>query len=132
MHTRFVFLLVALLGVLGWSVRAEGRAVEVTSNTVVVDVVAADKGNRNVMDLRKEELQIFENDVPQEIDSFAPVHQPTTPTRLLCLRNSARFRREGNPHASKEAALGNLMVLLLDYATVEYINQDRVRKAAVR
>jgi len=130
MHTRFVFILVALSGLLSGVFAQRAAQLRVASNTVVVDVVATDKGNRNIRDLRREELQIFENDVQQEIDSFAPVHQPTTQPPPIASETSpdsvARVI-----HASKEA-LGNLMVLLLDYATVEYINQDRVRQAAIR
>ncbi len=130
MHIRCSFLLVVLTGFLGGISAQKVEQLRVASNTVVVDVVATDRGNHNVMDLRQEELQIFEDDVQQEIDSFAPVHRPTTqppPPASLALPDPA-----GKViHASKEA-LGNLMVLLLDYATVEYINQDRVRNAAIK
>ncbi len=130
MNTRLVLLLVASLGLSNGAPAQKVERLRVASNTVVVDLVATDKGNRNVMDLHKEELQIFENDVQQEIDSFAPIHRPTTeppPSTPGVSPDS-----DGKViHASKEA-LGNLMVLLLDYATVEYVNQDRVRKAAIR
>ncbi len=130
MKTRIVLFLIAFSGLLNGVSGQKAQRLRVASNTVVVDVVATDKSNRNVMDLRKEELQVFENDVQQEIDSFAPVHRPTTePAPAI----PAISPDAGGKviHASKEA-LGNLMVLLLDYATVEYINQDRVRKAAIR
>jgi VWFA-related protein len=104
----------------------QAQRLRLASSTVVVDVVANDRGNRNVTDLRKEELQVFENDVQQEIDSFAPVHGTGTESPRPAVSPG-----DGVIHASKDA-LGNLMVLLLDYATVEYTNQDRVRKAAVR
>jgi VWFA-related protein len=130
MSTRLVLLLVAFAGLLNGVSAQKVERLRVASNTVVVDVVATDKGNRNVVDLRKEELQIFENDAQQEIDSFAAVHKPTTEPPNLA--STLPPDMSGKViHASKEA-LGNLMVLLLDYATVEYVNQDRVRKAAIR
>lgn len=128
--TTPVLLVIAFSGFLSGASPQKVEQLRVASNTVVVDVVATDKGNRNVMDLRKEELQIFENEVPQEIDSFAPVHKPTTepPTSAPAMLPDSSGKVI---YASKEA-LDNLMVLLLDYATVEYVNQDRVRKAAIR
>jgi len=130
MKIRLVILLATTMGVLsGYSAQKSGR-LRVASNTVVVDVVATDKDNRHVMDLRKEELEVYEDDVLQEIDSFTPAHRPTT--EQASVEGTASESAAGNSiHASKDA-LGNLMVFLLDYATVEYLQQDRVRKSAIR
>jgi VWFA-related protein len=123
-------LVIALLGILGSVPAQKPEQLRVASNTVVVDLVATDKNNRNIMDLRQDELQVFEDEVAQAIDSFAPVHKPTTDPPPAVAMESAESPAKVI-HASKEA-LGNLMVLLLDYATVEFVNQDRVRKAAIR
>jgi VWFA-related protein len=122
---------IALLGILGSVPAQKLEQLRVASNTVVVDLVATDKNNRNIMDLRQEELQVFEDEVLQEIDSFAPVHKPTTDPPPAAVAVQSTESPAKVIHASKEA-LGNLMVLLLDYATVEFVNQDRVRKAAIR
>ena len=54
MHTRFLFLLVALSGVLvGVSAQRVAQLRGDRQHRHHEDVVAADKGNRNVMDLRK-------------------------------------------------------------------------------
>src|SRR5512137_234560 len=106
MKASLVFLLVAFGGLMSGVSAQRIEQLRVASNTVVVDVVATDKGNRNVMDLRKEELQIFENDVQQEIDSFAAVHKPTTEPPNLA--SAFPLDLSGKViHASKEA-LGNL------------------------
>jgi VWFA-related protein len=126
MQARTPFLLIAMLGMLGVGAQRPEQ-LRVAANTVVVDLVATDRSNRHVMDLSRDELQVFEDNVRQEIDSLSAVHKPTTEPSAI----PAQEAGTQVIHASKEA-LGNLMVLLLDYATVEFVHQDRVRSAAVR
>ncbi len=130
MKARIGIFLLACTGILGAVSAQKIEQLRITTNTVLVDVVATDKNNRHVLDLRKEELQVLENDIQQEVDSCEPVHKPGT-AKIETLPGMPPESGSRVIHASKEA-LGNLMVILLDYATVEYIHQDRVRKAAIR
>lgn len=48
----------------------QDHAIRVTSNLVSLDVLVKDKRGRAVIDLRPEELIVFENGVPQKIEFF--------------------------------------------------------------
>ena len=49
------------------------------SAAVIVDVVARDRQNRPILDLRKDEFEVFEDGKRQDITYFEPVGLATTP-----------------------------------------------------
>ncbi len=62
--------------------------IKVKSNLVILDVVATDKNDRVVRDLKKEDFTVFENGVKQTIGTFeSPAVQPPVPAAPMLDRN---------------------------------------------
>ncbi len=73
------------------SSREPNPVLKVTSNLVILDVVATDKSGRGVTDLKKEDFTVFESGVKQSISAFeSPAAQP--PIAAAPMRD-----RNGNP-----------------------------------
>jgi len=105
----------------------ERPALRVDNYSVLVDVIVTDKHNRHVTDLRAEDFLIFEDGEPQELGTFQVISGRSEPARAT---QTAIRSDKGMPAESAEQP--RLIILLLDYATVEYLNQGYVREAAVR
>ncbi len=90
--------------------------------TVVVDAVVTDNRNRVLSDLEKDDFQLFEDGVQQEIDSVRFV-QGEAPSEEAVGAAAA---------AASGPSSRNLIVFLLDYATTEFTNQKLVREGASR
>ena len=57
--------------------------VRVDTNLVTIPATVTDRDGRYVTDLRKEDFQIFEDGIEQEVSLFAPSKQPFTILFLL-------------------------------------------------
>jgi len=102
----------------------------VSTYSVVVDVVVTGKDNRPVTDLTRDDFLIYEDGILQEIESFQAVTPESVPGDLEM--QDAPASVSGMPTTISPAEpIPNLVILLLDYATVEYLNQVYVRDAAV-
>lgn len=68
--------------------RAPTPVIKVKSNLVIPDVVATDKNDHVVRDLKKEDFTVFENGVKQTIGTFeSPAAQPPVPAAPTLDRN---------------------------------------------
>jgi VWFA-related protein len=109
----------------------ERTVLRIDNYSVIVDVVVTDKKNRHVTDLSREDFLVFEDGVLQKIDALSYVSvdvvKPSQPTPDL---NETSTEAVGT--VSSPAPRPNLIVMLLDYATIRYLNQNFVRDAAVR
>jgi len=93
-----------------------------------VDVVVTDRHNKHVTDLEADDFLIFEDGEPQDLETFQVISgRPERPVNQTTLRAD-----QGMPAESSSDDSPRLIILLLDYATVEYLNQGYVREAAVR
>ncbi len=113
------------------SAQQEIPRLRVTSYSVVVDVVVTDKRNRHLTELVSEDFEILEDGVVQEIGSVRFVNgeagQPEEPSAPVAANPT-----EPAPIALSESSPEpHLIVVLLDYATVQFQNQYYVREAAV-
>jgi VWFA-related protein len=129
-------LLLAFLGVSLTAPRSQARPQEPPSfkgggMTVLVDVVVTDKNNRIIHDLKPEDFVVYEDGVPQKIDSFQ-VFQPE-------VRLTAGKKAEETPQSPVAAdstriqiAKPNLIIILLDYATTDFENQKLVEEASTK
>ncbi len=106
----------------------------VSNYSVAVDAVVTDGSNRYVTDLGKDDFILLEDGVRQEIESIQSVFPGGDKTE----------RREAGATPETDATLGlssgaaplsppspNLVIMLLDYATVDFLNQKYVREAAI-
>ena len=84
----------------------EGDTIRVEANLVTVPASITDRDGRYITDLRKEDFQIFEDGVEQEIALFAPAEQPFTVLFLVDVSSSMspyieNLRRAVNGFASR-------------------------------
>lgn len=61
----------------------QDEVIQVETNLVTIPASVVDRGGRNIINLRKEDFQIFEDGIEQEVAFFAPVEQPFTILFLL-------------------------------------------------
>ncbi|MFN3329550.1 MAG: hypothetical protein ACK419_01325, partial [Pyrinomonadaceae bacterium] len=66
----------------------EDEVIRVETNLVTIPVSVVDRYGRFISDLRKEDFQVFEDDVPQKIEYFASVEQPFTVILLIDVSGS--------------------------------------------
>jgi VWFA-related protein len=97
--------------------------------SVVVDVVVTDNNNRLVTDLRKEDFSVYEDDRPRPVEVFYSAGQRRQDDREA---SEAAGGEQGQPAAVPSLERPSLFIVLLDYATVEYLNQNYIRDAAIR
>ncbi len=76
----------------GEVVEEDDEVIKVETNLVTFPVSVLDRDGRFITGLRKEDFQIFENGVEQQIDSFATVEQPFTVILMIDVSPSTAFR----------------------------------------
>lgn len=64
----------------------------VSTNLVTVPVMVSDRNGRFIAGLKKEDFQILEDDVPQEIEYFSNEEQPFTVALVLDMSYSSKFK----------------------------------------
>jgi VWFA-related protein len=124
-------LVACLLALLLWPPVAVGQPQEPVSRartlSVVVDVVVTDSDNRLVTNLRKEDFSIHEDGRPHPIEVFYSVGP-----RESGKEPPERLDADSQTIAAPSPNRPSLFIVLLDYATVEYLNQNYIREAAIR
>jgi Ca-activated chloride channel family protein len=73
------------------TVYVQDDVIRVDTNLVTVHVTVLDRDGRYVTNLKKEDFQIFEDEIEQEIDYFETVEQPFTVMLLLDNSGSMKF-----------------------------------------
>jgi VWFA-related protein len=113
---------------------ADAPRLRVTRNAVVVDVVVTDRSNRHVRGLTAADFELLEDGVVQDIELFQAVNPSATPEERAVEPVWSGSGRDDGPRLQPgvEAGPVNLVIFLLDYATVEFLNQGYVREAAQR
>lgn len=112
-----------------------GPILRVRTYSVVVDVVVTDGSNRPVRELTRDDFRVFEDGRPQEIISFEesrgePAAAETAPTLMRAGEPRATTDETEAPPVVTHRQAPNFMILLLDHATVQYLNQSYIRDAA--
>lgn len=74
------------------AVETDGEIVKVDTNLVSIPVKVSDRKNRFIAGLTKENFQIFEENVPQEIAYFSNEEQPFTVALVLDMSYSTTFK----------------------------------------
>ncbi len=120
----------------GWvgSSQEPGVSIQMQSSEVLVDAVVTDKHNRLITNLKPQDFILYENGIRQEIRSFRLVHMPSPAAGP---KGSPAEPTAGRPVAAEARAQAqapplNIMAILLDYATTEFLNQKLVREAAIK
>jgi VWFA-related protein len=138
--SRFPIACVLPLACVSWLLAQEAERSEpapppvlrVQNISVVVDVVVTGRDNRPVVDLGPEDFEILEDGVVQPIETFRAV-SPEGARSGDVLDREQEFSAQTRPDEQLELAREpNLIILLLDYATTEFTNQNYVREAASR
>ena len=70
----------------------EGDVVRVSTTLVSIPVSVMDRGGRFIPDLRKEDFQIYEDGVQQDVAYFASVEKPFTVALVIDTSASTQFR----------------------------------------
>lgn len=73
-------------------VEDDGEVIRIETNLVTMPVSVLDRNGRFVSGLQKQDFQIFENGVEQQIDSFASVEKPFTVILLLDVSPSTQYQ----------------------------------------
>lgn len=76
------------------------EVVRVDTNLVTIPASVMDRVGRYITDLKKEDFQIFEDGIEQEVAFFAPVEQPFMILFLLDTSGSMSYRMEDLGHAA--------------------------------
>ena len=114
-----------------------GMSIRTQSSEVLVDVVVTDKHGRMVSGLKSEDFILYENGIRQEISSFRLV-RPSTPgieqekTSAKGTGTDQRVLSQTDARPPIQSPPLNVMMILLDYATTEFANQNLVRDAAIK
>lgn len=74
------------------AIEEDDEIIKVETNLVTFPVSVLDRDGRFISGLRKEDFQIFENGVQQQIDTFASVEKPFTVVLLIDISPSTQFR----------------------------------------
>ncbi|MBN1569718.1 MAG: VWA domain-containing protein [Acidobacteria bacterium] len=91
--TICVFLCMAAIGAQKETVPGgPGQAIKVRVDVVLLPVVVTDINGNHARDLKKEDFQVFEDGVPQEIASFAAVEEPISVALTLDTSGSTEFQ----------------------------------------
>lgn len=104
----------------------------VTTDVVLLDVVVRDKKGRTVRDLRADEVQVYEDDVKQEIRGFRFLDSRMAGAALEEAREESTRRVTGEDepaHLSEERRHLNLVTLLFDRLDPD--GRNIARKAAL-
>ncbi len=105
--------------------------------SVLVDVVVTDKNNRYVTDLTQQDFRVLEDGEEQRVDTFYSV-RPRVTSEVEAVRKAPLAPaetsdvRESPVVSAQMSERPNLVIILLDFASVEYLNQKYVKDAAVR
>jgi Ca-activated chloride channel homolog len=78
----------------------EDDAIRLGTDLVVLDVTVVDPSNRPVMDLRREQFQVFEDKVPQKIDFFSSEQVPVSLVFTIDTSGSMRTKLDAVVKAS--------------------------------
>ena len=92
----FVAILITTQGVNAQSAKprqdSEDDVVRINTSLVAVPVSVMDRDGKYIVDLRREDFQLFENGTQQDIANFDSVEKPFTVALLLDMSDSLRFR----------------------------------------
>ena len=92
----FVALLITAQGVNAQSAKpredSEDDVVRINTSLVSVPVSVMDRDGKYIVNLRREDFQLFENGTQQDIANFDSVEKPFTVALLLDMSDSLRFR----------------------------------------
>jgi len=80
--------------------RDENDVIRVDTNLISIPATVMDRDGRYITDLRKEDFQIFEDGVEQQVVLFEPVEQPFTILFLLDVSGSMGYRMDELAHAA--------------------------------
>ena len=76
----------------GEDVLEDDEVIRVETNLVTLPVSVLDRNGRFIAGLRKEDFQVFEDNVPQKIAEFASVEQPFTVVLLIDVSPSTQYQ----------------------------------------
>jgi Ca-activated chloride channel family protein len=97
----------------------ESDVVRVSTNLITVPAQVIDRSGRNIANLRKEDFQIYENGVEQELSYFGSVEQPFTVALLLDVSGSTQtqlqaIRAAANAFISRLRPDDQLLIVSFD------------------
>lgn len=85
---------------------ADDEIVRVDTDLVTVPVTVSDREGRFVIDLKKEDFEVFENGKPQTIEYFATTETPFTVALVLDTSQSAKFKIDEIQTAAYQFVMG--------------------------
>lgn len=78
----------------------QDEVLRVDTNLVTIPVTVMDRDGRYLTGLKKEDFQVFEDGIEQEVAFFEPVERPFTILLLLDVSGSMSYRMEDLAHAA--------------------------------
>ena len=102
-----------------------GTTIRANSRLIIVDVVATDKNEQPITDLRAEDFSVFEDGKPQDVNSFE-LHVAKSGGRVN------RFALPANQYTNaSQVPDGPINILLVDAMNSSFLNQEVSRKAVI-
>jgi VWFA-related protein len=133
MIRTFAFFIVVVIGLVGPAVSAQtpvetdsDEVVRIDANLVTISAQVSDRNGRFIADLNKDDFQIFEDGVQQDVALFYPVDEPFTILFLMDV-SGGMF-----PHLAELARAGNAFLSQLrpDDGLIVFDFCDQVRTRA--
>src|SRR4030095_4515860 len=134
--STLLFLLVFTISApIGSFCQTQDEPVRIGINLVTLDVAVTDKHRRPVRNLTAKDFTIFENDVPQKIESFSSFapsarneQKPRTNQKEIEVQPPDRQPASGTRRFSGD----RFSSIAIDTSTVEAANRDNVERAIIR
>ncbi len=108
---------------------------QVRGTTVRIDVVVTDKDNRVLRGLGIDDFLLYEDDIPQDIDTIqlvGPEGTPASPHETVAPADRQASVAPSPYDSDPAIRRPNLIIMLLDYATTDFESQHLVEQASVK
>ncbi len=109
----------------------ETNSIKVQATEVLIDTIVTDKHNRIVPNLKADDFAIYEDGVAQKLVSFS-LHRGEPATKEHAPASPANAGAAAPVAAPTTLPPPTLTILLLDYSSVEVLNQKLVREASAK
>lgn len=130
-------IILSIISIFSSSIYSQEDIIRVDTNLVTIPVSVSDRDGRYITNLKKEDFQIFENGVEQEITLFETIEQPVTVLLLLdvsgsMIKDLAQLTDASNAFVNQLRPDDKLMVATFDERVHLLFNAKSVKEVRER